>query len=668
MNTKTFEHDFPWLTEEPADLIARVFSQDRRVLLFGAPGVGKSTLASQLAMQLAENNRSCWCLSADPGTPLMGVPGAVSLGRWQQGAWQVSATAALCSLDAGRFRLPLVSAVRQLLLQPLEAPLLVDGPGVVRGVAGRELLEGLVAAAQIDTVIVVTPTEGSPPLLDELHSLGTQVYLVPAAAAAIRPGKRVRARQRSEQWEHYLGDSITQCVDLDGVNIIGIPPPREEPHAWTGRQIALLQAQHTLVMGEVQQLQENHVAITLPVKVSGADTLLCRDAVRTADGMIETAIPWAAERLDYLPPVDVLPAIESNNGPRLVGRVGNVDVALINGVFGDPLLHVRMRHQRRSLLFDLGSGERLSARSAHQVTDVFISHAHLDHIGGFVWLLRSRIGDFPTCRLYGPPGLARHIAGFMQGVLWDRVDVNAPHFEVREFDGTRLRYFQLQVTQPEPQCYQEQLVEEGVIHQETSFRIRAVMLDHQGTPVVAYAFEPDKQVNVRKDRLLARGLEPGPWLNELKQHIISGNDAATIHLPDGSEATVAALAAELVLITPAKRLVYATDLADTVDNRQRLIGLAQRAHTFFCEAPFVVAEAEHALRNGHLTTRACAEIATQAGVARLVPFHFSRRYMDKPHQLYDELNTACTRVVMPNSMQLFETKSAMLTQTDLELD
>lgn len=669
MGTTTPEHRFPWLNRDAADIIASVLEQDRRVLLFGAPGVGKSTLVTQLAECLAQAQRRCWCISADPGSPLMGIPGASTLGHWQQGTWQADDYSALCTLDAGRFRLPLVSAVRRLLKQTLDGVILVDAPGVARGVAGRELLEGLVEATLADVALVVTPTGKAPPLLDELRALEVEVYLIPAAEAAMRPGKRIRARRRTEQWDGYLGDAITQGIDLDRVTIIGTPPPREETHVWTGRQIALLKAQRTLAVGEVQQLEGNLLTVTLPAKVRGADTLLIRDAGRTADGMIETVAPWAAERFDYLPPADVLPPIKiSDGGPRPAGRVGSVDVALINGVFGDPLLHVRLRHQRRSMLFDLGSGERLPTRLAHQVTDVFITHAHLDHIGGFVSLLRSRIGEFPRCRLYGPPGLSRHISGLLQGALWDRVEISGPRFEVMEFDGNKLRCFYLQATQPEPRLQQERTVQQGVIREDKGFRIRAAILDHQGTEVVAYALELDKQINVRKDRLVTRGLEPGSWLKELKQQLLIGNETATVRLPDGSEASVAELATELLLISPGKKLVYATDLADTESNRQCLIGLAQHAHTFFCEAPFLEAEAEHALRNGHLTANACGEIAMQAGVARLVPFHLSRRYMADPQQIYDELKTACPRVIIPKSMRVLDAASATLTEAELELD
>jgi ribonuclease BN (tRNA processing enzyme)/energy-coupling factor transporter ATP-binding protein EcfA2 len=666
--TRTADH-FPLLQADAAEIVSAVLAKERRVLLCGAPGVGKSTLVSILAAELAQQGQECWCLGADPGSPLMGVPGAVSLGRWVEGDWQVGSVAALCTLDAGRFRLPLVSVVRQLMQSPIEGTLLIDGPGVVRGVAGGELLAGLVGEVQPDTILLMVREDESPPLLNELKGLeaeGIEVYQIVAAEQAARPSKRARARQRTAQWERYLASAAYHELELDSFNLTGTPPPREAAHAWTGRQVALLAGQRTVALGEVERLQGNRLSLRVPAAAGTIDTLLLRDATRSADGLLETADLWTPERLAYLPPVDLLPAVEVSGGPRLVGRVGPADVALINGVFGDPLLHVRLRHQRRSLLFDLGGGERLSARVAHQVSDVFITHAHLDHIGGFLWLLRSRIGEFPPCRLYGPPGLAAHIAGFLQGALWDRVAIHGPRFEVVEFDGEQLRSYRLQATRPQPELFEEREVEAGVIVEEVGYRIRAVVLDHGGTPVVAYALEPERQLNVRKDRLRARGWEPGPWLNALKQQLLAGSEEATIELPDGSRESVASLAADLLLITPGKHLVYATDLADSAENRQRLIALAKNAHTFFCEASFMVAEEEHARRNGHLTTRACGEIAMAAGVARLVPFHFSRRYLGEPQPIYEEIQTVCPRVVVPASPRLFEAASEVLEQVPFE--
>lgn len=667
MVTNRFKQDFPVLTHNAAEIVKTIMQQDRRVLLFGPPGIGKSTLLAQLADELNKLNRAYCCLSADPGSPAFGIPGAVSLGKRHNSSWQVSAYAALCSLDAGRFRLPLVSAVRSLIAQVPDGLVLIDAPGVVRGVAGRELLEGLIEATEVDVVLALTAADRPPPLLDELRALNKEVFVIHTAAEAKRPGKRARVRQRTEQWDAFLGNNIEQTIDVAKVSIIGTPPPLEESHAWIGRQIALLQDNRTLAMGEVQHVHTNELIVTCSIEVTNADTLLIRDAIRSPDGFIETATPYAAERFDFVPPTNKLPSTQINNGPCIIGQVGAVDINLVNGVFGDPLLQLSVRHQRRSLLFDLGEGTRLSARIAHQVSDVFISHAHMDHIGGFLWLLRARIGDYPACRLYGPPGLAQHIAGFLQGILWDRIDDRGPHFEVSEIHDNRVQRFHLQAGYDECQLLDELELKDGVLLKEAGFCVRGVTLDHQGTPVIAYAFEADKQINIRKDRLKARGLELGPWLTELKQQLLSDNLAALIQLPDGSTATAGDLATELTIITQGKKLAYATDLADTPDNRQHLISLAQNAHTLFCEATFVVADADHAKRNGHLTTHACGEIATEARVPHLVAFHFSRRYADKPQQIYEELQSVCTRVVAPKTMAIFKAATVTEKKPPLEL-
>ena len=87
---------------------------------------------------------------------------------------------------------------------------------------------------------------------------------------------------------------------------------------------------------------------------------------------------------------------------------------------------------------DLGDSGRLPAKIVHQVSDVFISHAHMDHIGGFLWFLRSRLGETRTCRFYGPPGLAGHIAAFIGGIRWDRIGERGPRFEILELQGLLL--------------------------------------------------------------------------------------------------------------------------------------------------------------------------------------------------------------------------------------
>lgn len=638
------------LSRETAAVLAdHLLCDGQRVLLVGAPGIGKSSLAAKLAEALSEAGRRCFCIGADPGSPAFGIPGALCLGIWQGDGWETIAIEALCTLDAGRFRLPLIEALRRLVSRAPPGALVIDGPGVVRGVAGAELLLGIAAAVPVNSVLALTRTPHTLPLAEELYGTAAQVYVVVADAEAYRPGKQHRARFRTRLWDDYLNGTTEQCLPWDRLHLIGTPPPVGATEAWIGRQVALLDsAQQPRALGEVTAIAERSVVVRMPAVPSLEGLLLVRDAKRTRDGLLNTAAGEPSGATWYLPPPDLLvrKCAGEAGGPRPILRLGSVTVALVNGVLGDPLLHLRLQHQKRSLLFDLGEASRLPARIAHQVSEVLLSHAHFDHIAGFLWLLRSRIGILRPCRVYGPPGLTENIQCLVNGIHWDRIGDRGPKFEVNELHGTQLRSFRIQAGYLAPRWLNERTVAADVILQEPGFRVRAVTLDHR-TPVLAYAFEPAATLNIRKDQLLALGLPAGPWLGELKQRITAQDREVIIDLPDGRRARSGWLADQLVIVGPGKKLVYATDLADTLDNRQRLVALAAGAHTLFCEAAFIQNDRTQATNTGHLTARACGEIAAAAGVERLVPFHFSKRYEHRPAQVYDEVRAAFSRALVP---------------------
>lgn len=638
----------PLLPFNPDSLAEQLLNNGRRILLFGETGIGKSTLATELAKIFSAKGLNCLCIVADPGSPNFGLPGTVSLGQWQENGWQILAFEALCTLDAGRFRLPLLNAVKRLIQKEPSGLLLIDAPGVTRGIAGAELLPAMIEVLDIDTVLVLNRQSKKLPLMNEILSTGIPVLPVHAHPAARRPGQKERANKRTALWRAYLSSTKDITINVGDLRVIGSPPPFDVAAAWPGRQCAFIDNKNTVSLGEIVDLQGNKLRIRLPKTATYTQTLLVRDARSDKKGLLISAAPFASGNVQFLPPPDALPypSKDYDGGPRPAVKFHGSHAVLLNGVFGDPLLHLRLHQQQRSLLFDLGDSGRLPTRIAHQVSDVFISHAHIDHIGGFLWLLRSRLGDFPSCRIFGPPGLTAHIQGMIDGILWDRVGYAGPRFEIAEIHGDHLLRTRLQAGRRDNINLPEIQISNGLIVDERLFSVRTVTLDH-GTPVQAYAFESKTTYSVDKTALKKLGLTTGRWVTELKRLLGGGDKQAMVQLPDGSSWKAGELGSRLLTIIPGEKLVYATDLRDMPANRTALAGLAQQADYFFCEAAFLEADNDQAQRTGHLTARACGEIATTADVKQLVPFHFSRRYESVPEAVYQEVGAVCSGVVTP---------------------
>jgi ribonuclease Z len=82
------------------------------------------------------------------------------------------------------------------------------------------------------------------------------------------------------------------------------------------------------------------------------------------------------------------------------------------------------------------------------------------------------------------------------------------------------------------------------------------------------------------------------------------------------------------------------DLAYERLNVEKVVALAREADQLFIEAPFLDADTDIAAERRHLTARQAGQIAKQAGVRRLIPFHFSARYRDRADELMREAEEA----------------------------
>jgi ribonuclease Z len=300
---------------------------------------------------------------------------------------------------------------------------------------------------------------------------------------------------------------------------------------------------------------------------------------------------------------------------------------LLNGQTGDPALLVTLRWQGRAVLVDLGRIDRTPGAVLLPIEAVFVSHAHMDHFMGFDQLLRLFLARDATLRLYGPGGLADCVAGKLAGYTWNLTDEYSFTLEVTEIAAGEMRSWRFPARRRfarEPLGAPRPFT--GVIVADPVLTVEAAPLDHKIVSM-AYAIRERMHLNVRADALAAAGLQPGPWLNRLKEAVrASAPEESPIEVAAGDRRPLGELRRELLTVTPGQKIAYVVDTLFSPSNAAAIVKLVAGADVFFCEAPFLEEDLEQAARRYHLTARQAGALARAAGARRLQVFHFSPRY------------------------------------------
>jgi ribonuclease Z len=323
---------------------------------------------------------------------------------------------------------------------------------------------------------------------------------------------------------------------------------------------------------------------------------------------------------------------------------------LVNGRTGDPAVIVETLFEGRTILLDLGDVAALPARKILHLALVFVSHAHVDHFAGFDRMLRLLVGREKTVRLFGPPGFIDRVGNKLHGFEWNLAEgyANDLVLEVTEVlspTQTRVAEFRLkEAFAPGPATCGT--IAAGVIYEEPSFSVAAALLEHRNTVSLAFAITEVAHLNIWKNRLSELGLPVGPWLRDLKQAVLAGAPLETPIPIGGTPGRSLPLRSvrDAVTVTQGQKIAYVTDAANTQLNRRAMVDLARGADLLFIEAAFARDDADLAEARGHLTTRAAGEIAREASVRRVEPFHFSPRYAGADARMLGEVTEAFTAV------------------------
>ncbi|MGA3085844.1 MAG: MBL fold metallo-hydrolase [Thermodesulfobacteriota bacterium] len=323
---------------------------------------------------------------------------------------------------------------------------------------------------------------------------------------------------------------------------------------------------------------------------------------------------------------------------------------LVNGPLGDPALYIDMKFAQRAILFDLREIRSLTPRKILKISHVFISHTHMDHFIGFDHLLRICLGRHKVVNLYGPPNFLDQLNNKISAYTWNLVEnySDSMNLIVHEVLPDRIKTARLKSSagfKIEPD--QEVKSFNGILHEEISFLVRAVFLDHK-IPCLAFALEEKFHLNIMKTELDKMGLIKGPWLRELKEAVWRGENEKfpirTFGYINGKLKeqvfSLGTLQNHILKITPGQKIGYVVDTIYNQDTQEAIKTLVTGADHLFIETAFLEEDGQRAKEKYHLTAEQAGTIAGRAEVKQMIPFHVSPKYSLEPNRVFQEAHSA----------------------------
>ena len=278
------------------------------------------------------------------------------------------------------------------------------------------------------------------------------------------------------------------------------------------------------------------------------------------------------------------------------------------------------------LLFDCGEQcvSGLPVAEAQAIEHLCFSHLHMDHVAGFDALFRV-IFNRPTrpVQVWGPPETSRILHHRFQGFLWNLyadqpgtwyvTDIHADHRASFRFAANEA-FALAHPAGVEP--FADRLIETA------TFTLHALHLDHRA-PSMAYILRERPRLNVDPLKLAKSGLQPGPWLQMIRETRV--DEAPTVTIGD-RVVERRALREQLLVETPGESIAYLTDFLLDEPAQERLLPILKSCTTLVCESQYREADLALALRNHHMTAAQAARLADRADVGQLLLFHLSQRY------------------------------------------
>ncbi|MCE5194692.1 MAG: hypothetical protein LLF28_04430 [Nitrospiraceae bacterium] len=307
---------------------------------------------------------------------------------------------------------------------------------------------------------------------------------------------------------------------------------------------------------------------------------------------------------------------------------------LVNKPFEDPCVFIRLMREKRAIFFDLGNINKLSLADMQKITDVFVTHTHIDHFIGFDTLLRALLRRETPLNIFGPSNIIECVEGKLKGYTWNLIKeypLKINVFSINEKTVGHSGFYS-------ENCFERVDYDNnefnGIVFREPVFEIRAECLTHQ-IPSLGFSLKEDFHINIDKAALTRLGLPVGPWLSEYKKALRENGSFEAEFKIAGKKYKMKDLS-EIAKITAGQKISYIADSSLDEQNIKKIIAFAKDSDTLYCEAYFLDEDRDRALDRHHLTAKTAGRIGREAGVKRLVVMHFSPKYRECPDALFEE--------------------------------
>ncbi|MDR0320769.1 MAG: ribonuclease Z [Treponema sp.] len=283
------------------------------------------------------------------------------------------------------------------------------------------------------------------------------------------------------------------------------------------------------------------------------------------------------------------------------------------------LTSVLLRREGELFLFDCGEGTQVSLRRLNlrwkNISVIFISHTHADHVTGLpgLLMLSSQVDRDEPLYIIGPPRIAEYIE-------------------------TSRRVLDMYINY---EIIVQEITSPGIVYKGDGFHVRCFPLSHT-KPCYGYTLEEDSRPGVfHPEKAQALNIPMGKLWGKLQR-------GEVIQTPDGREVRPEEVMGDA---RQGRKFSFVTDSLAFPEISTHVIG----SDLFVCEGMFSQELAEDAHAKKHMTGEEAARIAAQSSaVKKLALIHYSPRYNDyELKQLLSEAKAVFPETVLTHDRAVF---------------